>query len=231
MSPFVDALLGHVEAVWAQATKIWVDGGWCMPPIAMTALVMFGLGIHVHLKLRDTGTASVPERTWRTWIANPSARKGPIGFLLDTVTGRGSLHDITVAFQEVRARELSHFQRDLRVIRVCIGAAPLFGLLGTVTGMLATFDAMASGSGGEKTMALVASGISEALITTETGLVIALPGVFMQYGLSRRFDRYKAFLAHLETVCTQSFYWASKARARQAKPAGKAARTSIGTQS
>jgi hypothetical protein len=77
------------------------------------------------------------------------------------------------------------------------------GLLGTVTGMLATFGALATGSGGDKTMGLVAEGISEALVTTETGLIIALPGLFFQYQLSRQLDRYKAFLAHLEAICTQ----------------------------
>jgi biopolymer transport protein ExbB len=53
---------------------------------------------------------------------------------------------------------------------------------------------------------MVADGISEALITTETGLVIALPGLFFQYQLVRKHERYKAFLAHLETVCTQKLY-------------------------
>jgi len=72
--------------------------------------------------------------------------------------------------------------------------------------MLSTFDALSSGSGGDQTMGLVAAGISEALITTETGLVIALPGLFFQYQMARKFERYKAFLAHLETLCTQSVY-------------------------
>jgi biopolymer transport protein ExbB len=52
----------------------------------------------------------------------------------------------------------------------------------------------------------VAGGISEALITTETGLVIALAGLFFQYQLARKHQRYKAFLAHLETVCNQKLY-------------------------
>ena len=89
---------------------------------------------------------------------------------------------------------------------------PLLGLLGTVTGMLTTFGALATGSGGEKTMSLVASGISEALITTETGLVVALPGLFFQYVLARKHERYKAFLAHLETTCTQSLFKRLRAR-------------------
>ena len=55
-------------------------------------------------------------------------------------------------------------------------------------------------------MGLIASGISEALITTETGLVIALPGVFFQYQMNRTFERYRAFLAQLESVFTQKIH-------------------------
>ena len=46
--------------------------------------------------------------------------------------------------------------------------------------------------------------------TTETGLVIALPGLFLQYHLARQFERYKAFLAHVESVCAQELYRAMK---------------------
>jgi biopolymer transport protein ExbB len=70
--------------------------------------------------------------------------------------------------------------------------------------MLATFQALASGSGGQKTMDMVAGGISEALITTETGLIIALPGLILQHHLTRERDRYQAFLAHVESACAQT---------------------------
>lgn len=84
--------------------------------------------------------------------------------------------------------------------------------------MIALWEqAPASGSGGEKTMGLVAEGISEALITTETGLIIALPGLFFQYQLSRQLDRYKALLAQLETICTQNLYKELRAR-KEAAP-------------
>ncbi len=202
----MDAFLQQLGSVWSQATRIWISGGWCMPPIALTALALFGLGVHVYLRLRETAFHSVPEKTWRRWIDDAAEREGRIGELLAFVTGNRTLDSMAAAFQEVRTTELASFERDLRVMKVCIGAAPLLGLLGTVTGMLSTFDALASGSGGEKTMELVAKGISEALITTETGLVIALPGVFMLYQIGRRFERYKAFLAHVETVCTQNLY-------------------------
>lgn len=202
----IDTLLGQFQELWKQALAIWVAGGWCMPAIALAGLVMFTLGMKVYLKFGEKGFLSVPEKTWRLWIDHPDQRKGPIGEMLDFVTGGASLKDMATFFEELRTTEISPFERDLRVMRICVTVSPLLGLLGTVTGMLATFSALASGSGGEKTMALVAKGISEALITTETGLVVALPGIFFQYQLARKYERYKAFLTHLETVCTQKLY-------------------------
>ncbi|MEN6576814.1 MAG: MotA/TolQ/ExbB proton channel family protein, partial [Phycisphaerales bacterium] len=180
----------QLTALWNQAVDVWISGGWGMIGLAVNALVLFALGAHVYLRLREKGFQSVPEKTWRRWIDHPGERRGPVGEVLDFVGGAGSLKQAGVSFEELRATEIVPFERDLRVMGVCVSSAPLLGLLGTVTGMLATFGALASGSGGEKTMGLVAQGISEALITTETGLVIALPGLFFQYQLSRRLDRY-----------------------------------------
>jgi len=196
---------GRFGTLWDQALKIWLSGGWAMIAIAGVALVMFGLGLKVFLRLSGKGF-SIREKTWRHWIDDPLQRKGHVGKLLDFVTGAKTIKDTSVFFEELRATEIAPFERDLRVMKICVSAAPLLGLLGTVTGMLTTFSALASGSGGEKTMGMVASGISEALVTTETGLVIALPGLFFQYLLVRRQERYKAFLAHLETACTQHVY-------------------------
>ncbi len=202
----VNQILEQVKTLWDQALEIWLSGGWAMVAIAVISLVMFAIGIHVYLKLSGKGFQSVPERKWRHWIDHPEERKGPIGELLDFVTDSKSIKETAVSFEELRATEIKPFERDLKVMKICVSAAPLLGLLGTVTGMLSTFSALATGSGGDKTMGLVAEGISEALVTTETGLVIALPGLFFQYQLARKHQRYKAFLAHLETVCTQNLY-------------------------
>ncbi|MBK8979356.1 MAG: MotA/TolQ/ExbB proton channel family protein [Planctomycetes bacterium] len=177
-----------------------------MWPLLGIAVVMFGMGMHILLELRAKGFGRLPEDVWRRWIHRPGERRGPIGEILDFVTGGVSLEQTTTFFEELRTTESVPFERDLRVMKVCVGAAPLVGLLGTVTGMLATFDALAAGAGGDQTMTMIAAGISEALVTTETGLVIALPGLFFQYQLVRGYQRYKAFLAHLETVCVQTLH-------------------------
>lgn len=72
----------------------------------------------------------------------------------------------------------------LATISVLVAIAPLFGLLGTVTGMIETFDVMAIfGTGNSRAMA---GGISQALITTQTGLLMAVPGLYMKNFLTRR---------------------------------------------
>jgi biopolymer transport protein ExbB len=218
MNDLIQATGARVADFWGQAVDIWLDGGWAMVPIAIIAFVMFAMGMHIHLRLQRKLRITVSEDTWRRWFDNPNERSGELGEMLDLVSGGHSLEETTHFFEQLRATQCAPFERDLRVMRVCVSAAPLVGLLGTVTGMLATFGALADGGGGSKTMNMVAGGISEALITTETGLVIALPGLFFQYQLTRRFGAYKTFLAHLETVCTQIVHRdASAARQRSAR--------------
>jgi biopolymer transport protein ExbB len=74
--------------------------------------------------------------------------------------------------------------RFLPFVAVTAACAPLLGLLGTVTGIIATFNLMTVfGSGDIK---MLSSGISEALITTEYGLYVAIPCVLMHSFLSRK---------------------------------------------
>ena len=68
---------------WVQAVDIWLDGGWAMIAIATISLVLFAVGMRVHLDLRAKRFTTVPERTWRRWIEHPRERYGPIGRLID----------------------------------------------------------------------------------------------------------------------------------------------------
>ena len=171
----MDMIIAHLTTLWQQAVEIWRSGGWDMLALAINALALFTLGVHVLLKLYEKGYQSLPEKKWRHWINHSDERRGPVGELLDFVTGARSLKQMAVSFEELRTTEIVPFERDLRVMKICVGAAPLLGLLGTVTGMLATFGALAAGSGGDKTMGLVAKGISEALVTTVVLMVLILP--------------------------------------------------------
>ncbi len=75
---------------------------------------------------------------------------------------------------------LSWVRRRMPVLSVLLALAPLAGLLGTVSGMLNTFAGLACATT-TKPIDGISSGISEALITTQVGLLIAIPGSFL-YG-------------------------------------------------
>ena len=116
-----------------------------------------------------------------------------------------TLQELESYFTLVQSVTIGPFTRNVQIMKVCVAVAPLLGLLGTVTGMLVTFNGLAQGGGGEKTMSVISKGISEALITTETGLVLALTGVFILFFLNRQHQRYEKVVTHVETLCMREF--------------------------
>ncbi len=84
-----------------------------------------------------------------------------------------SKDEIEKAMESVALHEVSKLEKGLWVLLTVANIAPLFGFLGTVTGMISSFSALSEvGLGNPQA---VAAGISQALITTATGLIIALP--------------------------------------------------------
>jgi biopolymer transport protein ExbB len=88
--------------------------------------------------------------------------------------------------QEAILHELPTVQRGIAMLAVLGAVAPLLGLLGTVTGMIDTFRVITLfGTSDPK---LMSGGISEALVTTELGLAVAIPIMLCHTWLSRRSD-------------------------------------------
>ncbi len=212
----MEAVIEQLRTLGERAIDIWLQGGWAMIALAVNSFILFVVGLNIWFGLRASGFKSMPEKKWRPWITDESKRKGAIGRLIRYVMDADNLKDMTVRFSELRSSEIAPFVRELRFMKRAVGTAPLLGLLGTVTGMLTTFKGLAGGSGGDQTMEQIAAGISEALVTTETGLVIALVGVFFQYRLQRQAEAYDAFLQHLECACAQHVY----KRDQEAMPKG-----------
>lgn len=84
--------------------------------------------------------------------------------------------------------EMAWVERRIPFLAVLIGAAPLLGLLGTVGGMLVTFAGM-SAQGRGAPIDTISTGISQALVTTQAGLVIAVPAAFMLALIKRENER------------------------------------------
>jgi biopolymer transport protein ExbB len=84
--------------------------------------------------------------------------------------------------------EMSFLERGLIILATVANVAPLLGFLGTVSGMISAFEAIAQAE--QVSAKLVASGISEALITTMSGLTIAIPTQVAHNLFVQRIDRF-----------------------------------------
>jgi len=148
----VRGLIGQI-GLWEQLRR----GGVVMFPIGLVGIVGIVLCVVVGLRLRKRRLDEGMERLRRR---------------LEMFKGAGSakMHEV---LGEAVDEELVRFERGLGAVGVCAAVAPLLGLLGTVVGMIRTFETIAAF--GAQDARLLAGGIREALITTEAGLVVAIP--------------------------------------------------------
>ena len=141
-----------------------------------------------------------PEQSRGSSISATGREDGMAGRLLGVLNAfcEGCLPGKTLEKEEEAV--MIRLRRDFVLLAALTAMAPLLGLLGTVVGMIQTFDAVSAGTG--ETGLRISAGISRALMTTQFGLVVAIPGVF---GLS-----------HLQRLALQvRVQWAAlKIRAR-----------------
>jgi len=87
----------------------------------------------------------------------------------------------------------SKLRENLSMIQACVALAPLFGLLGTVTGMIEVFQVMAiNGTSNARAMA---GGVSRATVPTMAGMVAALSGLFLSFWLQRKAEQEREILS------------------------------------
>jgi len=180
--------------------EIWLSGGWVMIPLFLLSFLLYTQAFRLVLSIMDTKLPSSEEFAWREWVLEPEKAKGKIKEIICyTQKNTQSIEYVRMRFDEIRITQLATIQQQLKFVKCLVAAAPLLGLLGTVLGMLQTFLGIST-SGGVETAAVVASGISEALVTTETGLTIALPALFMVMFIQRQTHQEEAKLARLESL-------------------------------
>ena len=152
--------------------------GYCIIALGILGLLMaiwrwFGLSsdsrkVSAQLKRDSANTDNPLGRVLAAYESNQSA---------DTET-------IELKLSEAALKEMPGLTKGLLFIKVISVVAPLMGLLGTVTGMIKTFQVITLyGAGDPK---LMAGGISQALVTTVLGLVVAIPTVFLYTLLNTR---------------------------------------------
>jgi biopolymer transport protein ExbB len=185
-----------VKTIW----EIWQSGGVTMVPLFVLAFLLYTQSFQLAMYVRRVSLDRRTERKWWDWVRDPSRAQGRVAEIVRyTQQGVRTVDQVRDRFDEIRLALVELIERRTRFVATLVSAAPLLGLLGTVIGMLRTFLGIAN-SAGEETAAVVAGGISEALVTTQTGLTIALPGLFVVLIIQRQRHALEAQLARLESL-------------------------------
>lgn len=179
-----------------------VDGGWVMWPLFGLAIFIYYEAVSLILYLGKAKLKKYPQERWAKWVTNPEEGVGYIGDTIRYTLAQGyDPSHVVSRLDAVRASILPMVNQKIVTLSVLVTISPLMGLLGTVIGMLTTFKGLAAATG--QTIDLVASGISVALITTQTGLMIAIPGYIFINEVAKSRNRFKTFFAQLESAAMQ----------------------------
>jgi biopolymer transport protein ExbB len=184
--------------------QTWETGGPVMVALALVAFISYATAGSLMLKLYYRGVTKASDRDLKHWIAHPEQAPRRVRELIRyTQDEVDSIVDIEGRFREVEAAQIHEVDRRLAFLGIIVISAPLFGLLGTVSGMLLTFKAI--GIGGSSASDVIAKGISEALIATQTGMLVAVPGLIMVTVAKRLRNEYVTFLSRLQSVTLRHF--------------------------
>lgn len=195
----MDVTLGNAQKVESIDESWWEHvqkGGVIMIPMAVLAgaalLVVLFKWLSMMLVRRPskkqmaTLLEAIDEKDFDAAVKCASEMPGPAGRMLEAGANHlGEPRDLVeeVMFERMLSARL-RLQGWLPFVAICATSAPLLGLLGTVTGIMGTFALMTEfGTGDPK---VLSSGISEALVTTENGLIIAIPSLLLHAFLSRK---------------------------------------------
>ena len=188
-----------------QAIEILSSGGWIMIPLFILGLLAFYVAARLFLFFLRGHFGEVSIEECEQWVQDSNKAEGQVGEIIRySQDGVENLNDIQNRFSEIRTAEMPRLNQNITMLTILVNAAPLMGLLGTVLGMLTTFYGISLG-GSESTTNIVASGIHEALITTQMGLCLAIPGYFVIYFLRQKVIDYESFLVRLESITLQQF--------------------------
>jgi len=155
--------------------RMWIavsSGGYIMIPLCILSLLLYyhTIGLLIFVKRIDLSTFE------------------DNGFSPDETEGDEVWEAEVLKYENLIWRFRQFVQSRLNFANALLVAAPLLGLLGTVVGMLDTFRGLSLQAGFE-TQQLVADGVRRALITTETGLLVAIVGLFFIYWIRRVLKR------------------------------------------
>ena len=172
------------------AVSLIMKGGIVMIPIAILSIIAVYLTIERYFTIKKAGILdSKFMSNIKGMVLNGDIKSAqtlchsngtPIGLMIEKGLSRigKPLKDISVAVENVGKLEVYKLEKGMPILATISGAAPMLGFLGTVTGMIRTFNQMQD-SGQQITADLLSGGIGEAMMTTVAGLIV---GIFAYIG-------------------------------------------------
>ncbi|MCK5675777.1 MAG: MotA/TolQ/ExbB proton channel family protein [Verrucomicrobia bacterium] len=184
-------------------------GGWAMWPLGAFSFTMTILVIQNFINLRSKKllhTEQMPEllemmlgKKVKTALIycrkHPSMFANTFGAGLERcLDGKVEIdsNKVKESVEEASVEQMSQLMKPIDLLSIIGASAPMLGLLGTVSGMIKAFNTM--GTQGMGKPELLAENIGEALITTATGLVIAIPAMFFFFYFKKGFQKTLATL-------------------------------------
>ena len=162
----------------------FLEGGGFMWPILLTLLFGLGFAIERFYSLMmsavdsqsffDEITSAINENGSAAAVQVCEETEGPVAAIFHAGLSRmhRGLRDVEKAIQNAGSIEMAFLEKNMIWLNAVITIAPMLGFTGTVVGMIAAFDAIKAAN--DISPAVVAGGISQALLTTAFGLIVAM---------------------------------------------------------
>lgn len=174
-----------------------VAGGVIMIPLILCSIIAFSICVERFWSLSPSKIAppNLIAQVWM-WLKNDEftvermrelKASSPLGYIMSSgLSNSSSRESMKESIEEAAMHVVHDLERYLNPLGTIAQISPLLGLLGTVSAMVILFnDIMLQGTGDAQ---VLAGGISQALITTVTGLVVAIPTLIMHRYFQRRVD-------------------------------------------
>lgn len=203
------------------------QGGWLMLPIIFCSVVAVAICIERLIALNPSKIApkNLLAEVW-TWIKNSQIdaeklkqlkQASPLGQILAAgiSNSRNGREVMKESIEEAAAQVVHEMQHYLNTLGTVAAVTPLLGLLGTVIGMIKVFsEIMVQGTGNAS---VLAGGISEALVTTASGLAVAIPALIMHRFFERRVQSIVVTLEREAVKLVDALHADRRVKPREAK--------------
>jgi len=189
---------------------MYKNGGWAMYPLTLLSISAFGLIVYNFMAINpnqilqpsvlpeiDTALQALDiEKARSICDENPAPSTNIIhAGLVRVDTNRYNPEQVKEAVEEASAEELASPFILINYLSVIGSLAPMVGLLGTVSGMVKAFNVI--GSEGAANAQALAGNISEALITTASGMIVGIPAMFFFFFFKNKYGKITSRVARV----------------------------------